>query len=356
MTPARTTSMKKLLSILKNVTKWGAIGLAGLGAVLAVAVVVLERRSYDQAEPAIVASKDPALIARGRYLAYGPAHCVDCHGAPDRRADAQAGREVPFSGGMEFHLPVGTFRAANLTADPDTGIGGVSDGQIARALRYGVSRHGRALIPFMPFANLSDEDLTAVLSFVRTLAPVRNPVVTQEPNLLGHVVKAFVLKPEGPSGPVPRAVPVAATAEYGRYLAHSVANCVGCHTVRDLRTGAFTGPVLGGGLDFVSEIDPKVTFVSPNLTPAPRTGKITSWTEELFVARFHTGRGAEGSPMPWSSFRRLSDTDLQAVYRYLRSLPPVEHDTGASVRGPELTARLQPAPGGPASAETSSGK
>jgi hypothetical protein len=118
---------------------------------------------------------------------------------------------------------------------------------------------------------------------------------------------------------------------------------VGCHTIRDLRTGAFTGPVLGGGFEFDSELDPKVKFVSPNLTPAPRTGKITSWTEEVFTARFHTGRGAEGSPMPWSSFGRLSDGDLQAVYRYLRSLPPVEHDTGASVRGPELTAQLDQA-------------
>jgi mono/diheme cytochrome c family protein len=335
--------MKKLLNIAKNVTKWTLIGLTGVALVLTVAVVVMERRTYDQAEPAIVASSDPAIVARGRYLAYGPAHCVDCHGAPEQRADALAGRDVALSGGFEFHLPVGTFRAANLTSDPETGIGGLRDGQIARALRHGVGRNGRTLVPFMPFANLSDEDLTAVLSFVRTQAPVRKPVVTQEPNVLGHAVMAFVMKPVGPSGPVPRSVTPAPTVEYGRYLAHSVANCVGCHTIRDLRTGAFTGPVLGGGFEFDSELDPKVKFVSPNLTPAPRTGKITSWTEEVFTARFHTGRGAEGSPMPWSSFGRLSDGDLQAVYRYLRSLPPVEHDTGASVRGPELTAQLDQA-------------
>jgi mono/diheme cytochrome c family protein len=337
--------MNKRLNILKKVGKWAVIGVTGVAAVLAAAVVVLERRTYDQAEPAVVASSDPAIVARGRYLAYGPAHCVDCHGAPDRHADAQAGREVPFSGGHEFRLPVGIFRAANLTSDRETGIGGLRDGQLARALRHGISREGRALVPFMPFANLSDEDLVAVLSFLRTQPPVRNPVVTQEPNLLGHIVKAFVLKPVGPSEPVPHSVPPAATVAYGRYLAHSVANCVGCHTMRDLRTGAFTGPVLGGGLDFVSDLDPRLHLVSPNLTPAARTGKITGWTEEVFMARFRTGRGAEGSPMPWSSFGRLSDNDLQAVYRYLRSLPPVEHDTGASVRGPELTAHLEDAPG-----------
>ncbi|HEY0706159.1 MAG TPA: c-type cytochrome, partial [Polyangia bacterium] len=122
------------------------------------------------------------------------------------------------------------------------------------------------------------------------------------------------------------------------YLVHSVANCVGCHTITDLRTGAMTGPVLAGGFKMPSETNPAVSFVSPNLTPDPRTGRITNWNEETFVARFRSGKGAEGSPMPWPSFGRISETDLQAIYRYLRSLPPVEHDTGPSVLDPALTA------------------
>src|SRR5688572_28548757 len=126
--------------------------------------MVLERRTYDPGFPAIRASGDPGVIARGRYLVHGPAHCSGCHGADAARADLDASRDRPLSGGLEFHLPIGTIRAANITGDRQTGIGGMRDEEIARSLRFGVGRNGRALAPFMPFADLSDEDLTAVIS------------------------------------------------------------------------------------------------------------------------------------------------------------------------------------------------
>jgi mono/diheme cytochrome c family protein len=326
--------MKSLTKVLKKIGKWGALGLSVFLVVFTVVVIVLERRTYDAPTPNIVASKDPAVIARGRYLAYGPAHCIDCHGDPGHKADALAGKDVPLTGGFEFKLPVGTFRTANLTSDPETGLGGLSDGVIARSLRYGVRRDGQKMIPFMPFANLSDEDLTAVISFLRSQPPVKKAVVTREPNLLGHVVMALVIKPEGPSGPIPAKVTPAPTAEYGKYLTHSVANCRGCHTKRDMATGAYIGTDFAGGLEFESNLDPKVKFVTPNLTPDPKTGRITNWTEEIFVARFHTGKGADGTEMPWPAFSRMNDNDLQAIYRYLRTLPPVVNDTGPPVQGP----------------------
>jgi mono/diheme cytochrome c family protein len=322
--------MKKLRRMLAMTAKWGGLGLAALLVILTVAAVHGERKIYDAPFPALAASGDPAVIARGRYLVYGPAHCSECHGDPGRAA---ASGEVPLSGGREMKLPIGIFRPANITTDVETGIGALSDGQLARALRHGVRRDGKALLPFMPFANLSDEDLTAVISFLRAQAPVRHPVQTRSLNVLGHGVMGLLIKPEGPRGPVPASVPAAATPAYGKYLAHDVANCVGCHTRRDLRTGAFVGAPFAGGLHFPSEKDPRVTFVTPNLTFA-KTGRITSWTEELFIARVHTGQGADGSPMPWAAFARMSERDLGAIYRYLQSLPPVENDTGDSVRAP----------------------
>ena len=69
--------------------------------------MVLERRTYDPGYPAIRASADPAVIARGRYLVHGPAHCTSCHGDPRHKADFLAGRDGPLSGGVEFHLPIG---------------------------------------------------------------------------------------------------------------------------------------------------------------------------------------------------------------------------------------------------------
>ena len=78
--------------------------------------------------------------------------------------------------------------------------------------------------------------------------------------------------------------------------------------------------------------------MTPNLTPHPRWGWIASWPEEVFVARMHLGKQREGSPMPWHGFRRMSDDDLRAVFRYLRSLPPVEGGPDPSVENAVVAA------------------
>lgn len=78
--------------------------------------------------------------------------------------------------------------------------------------------------------------------------------------------------------------------------------------------------------------DSTKVFVTPNLTPEPRTGRIASWTEDEFLARLRKGASIERSIMPWGSYRRVSDTDLRANYRYLRSLPPVGNETGPSMQ------------------------
>ena len=320
------------MNTVKKISKWTAIGLGGLLALLTATVLVRERRTFEAPLPAIAASTDPAVIARGRYLAYGPAHCVECHGSPAALKTRTPDSDIPLIGGYTFELPIGVIRAPNITPDPKTGIGGMSDAQIARSLRHGVGRTGQALAPFMPFSDVSDEDLSAIISFLRAQKPVANAVETRALNPLGRAVVAFVLAPTGPSGPVPRAVPAAATVEYGRYLVHNVANCAGCHTQRNMMTGAFVGPMLAGGMEMPAEHDAKVTLVSPNLTPHPTTGRISNWTEEIFVARFRTGKGAEGTAMPWGAYARMSDADRAAIYRYLRSVPAVDNNTGESVR------------------------
>lgn len=320
----------------KKILKWTGIVTATLVVGVALAVVIMERRTYDPGLPAIAASRDPAVIAHGRYIVYGAGHCTACHGDPARKADFQAGKDAPLSGGHEFRLPIGTVRSPNITPDVETGIGAMSDGQLARSLRHGVRRDGQKLAPFMPFAHLSDQDLTAVISYLRAQPPVKKAVVTRELNVLGHVVAAFVLKPVGPTQPVPVTSPVGATVERGRYLVHSVAGCADCHTKRDLRTGKFVGAPLSGGTEFLERTPVEQTFVSPNLTPHAGTGRITTWNEDIFVARLQTGRGPDGSPMPWSSYGRLNEEDMRAIYRYLRSLPPVQNHTGDSVRAVQV--------------------
>ena len=66
--------------------------------------------------------------------------------------------------------------------------------------------------------------------------------------------------------------------------------------------------------------------------PDPKTGVIANLSEDQFVARMRAGRILPGSPMPWQAYARMEEDDLRAIYRFLRSLPPYEHDTGPRMR------------------------
>ncbi len=148
---------------------------------------------FDPPYPDVTASTDSAVIARGHYLVRNVTNCAQCHGDTTQHAAAMAGADVSLIGGFAWEIPPGTFYARNITPDVETGIGGFSDGAIARALRHGVGADGRALLPFMEMQGLSDEDLVAVVSYLRSQAPVANPVPAHRYSLLGKVVKATVL-------------------------------------------------------------------------------------------------------------------------------------------------------------------
>jgi len=302
--------------------------LLGLGAavvlvlaVLAITISVRWDRRFQAPYPKLAASRDSTVVARGRYLAYGPGHCSDCHTAPADYASLQTGSSPSLSGGVEFPIPLGTIRVPNLTPDSATGIGRRSDGDITRILRYGVRADGRAAIPFMEFHELSDADIVAVISFLRSQPPVRNPVPDHDLNLMGKAVMAFAIKPVGPSGTPPAESPPAGpTLERGAYLVTAVANCAGCHTLRSMVTGAYTGPRLAGGSPMEAADNAHTKLVPPDITANPGTGRAAVWTEDEFVARFRAGVRIPGSPMPWQAFRRITDADVRAIYRYLQSI------------------------------------
>lgn len=286
---------------------------------------------YDTLAPAITASADTTVIARGHYIVWSVAPCAGCHGDPAQTQAFMDGAEIPLSGGYHFDIPPGTFYVRNITSDPATGIGAIPDSLIARALRYGVRHDGRPLLPFMELQGMSDEDLTAVISYLRTVPPVTNRVPDHRPNLLGRVVLATILsKPIGPKAPPPAVSPHGATVENGRYLAGSVALCVTCHTQRNPNTGEYTGTPFAGAKAFESDTLGNV-YNPPNLTPAARTGRLTNMTEDEFVARIRAGRAVPHSPMPWQVFSRMHEEDLRAIYRFLHSLPPTENDVGPGV-------------------------
>jgi mono/diheme cytochrome c family protein len=278
--------------------------------------------------PQVAASTDTAVIARGHYLVRNVVNCAQCHGDPAQAVARAAGEDVPLSGGQVFDIPPGKFYVRNITPDQETGIGRYTDQAVARALRNGVGPDGRALLPFMEVQGLSDDDLLAVVSYLRSQPPVHHEVPMHQYNLLGAIVRATVLaNPVGPrETPLARS-PRGATIENGRYLAESAALCWACHTQRSPQTGALIGPRYGGAIAFEESADHQYSWSPPNIT-SDSTGRLGAMSEDEFVTRFRAGRLIEGSPMPWQNFSRMDEDDLRGIYRYLKSLPPVKRDVG----------------------------
>jgi len=303
---------------------------------LVIFIFLTWEKTFDAPMPALKASTDSAVIARGKYLAFGPAHCATCHVPMDKIAEVDAGMEIPLSGGWELDIPPGTFRAPNLTPDMETGIGKFSDGQLARALRHAVKHDGSMLFPFMPFQEMCDDDVVALISFLRSQPAVKHDMKKTELKFLGKALMAFgVMKPDKPKSTPPKTITPDTTAAYGAYLANTVANCVGCHTDRDLKTGKFTGKPLAGGFKMpADDFSQGYSFITPNLTPDMETGKIAKWDQEQFVNRFHSGRVYKGSPMPWGFFSRINDTELKALYAYISTVQPVANKIEKSVFEP----------------------
>jgi mono/diheme cytochrome c family protein len=300
---------------LKIILKWTGITLVVLILGLTVTVMARQNLRYERPYPTITASTDSIVILRGKHLIFGAAHCADCHSQSNTDSLLALGQEVPLSGGHLFDLPVGKIYSRNITPDKETGIGNYTDAEIARALRYGVHPDGTVVYDFMPFHHMSDEDVTAVISYLRAQKPVYNKVPEHDLNVLGNAVKAFMVKPVGPDREVPARITRDTSVIYGEYLANSVANCGGCHTQRTL-SGTFTGEPYAGGNDIDG-------FITPNIT-TDSSGRIFGWSKQNFVDRFRIGRTVPKSPMPWNSFKRMSDDELKAIYAYLQTVKPVK--------------------------------
>ena len=260
------------------------------------------------------------LVEEGEYLVRNAAVC-GCHAA-----DPQRDPDGPLSGGMEFrNWRLGTIRAANLTPDSATGLGVWSEAEIVRAIRTGEDRDGHVLAPVMPYEwlhGMGDRDALAIARYLKSQPPVRQEV-HNDPNLLYRAARLLFLGPEdAPDGSAPRR---GATEEYGRYLAHHVALCADCHTPRGgLRSTPDRDRLFAGDAS-----PPKAFPANPsNLTPDTLTG-MGRWSEADFMRTLRTGVNPTGDSlhafMPWREYRRMSDDDLRAIYRYLRTLEPIRN-------------------------------
>lgn len=310
--------------------KFGKIFLTTITGLVVFFVVLTfyrSHRTFDVPLPTLHAVSDTAAIERGYYLVMGPAHCADCHAALSEKSKVDSGKDAQLTGGYSIKTFLGDMIAPNITGDSQSGIGKISDAELTRFFRYGVNHKGQAGLPMMMYAELTDRDLVAILSYLRTLPPVYHPVAESDYNFLGKITQAFFLKPFSPSSVPPPEVTPKDTLKYGAYLANTVANCASCHTARDMHTGEYTGPRFAGGMVFHNSKNPLDSVISPNLTPDSSSGRITRWSNEMFIQRMKTGPVKKWSPMPWGPFSRMTKADLSAIYYYLMSLEPAHQDS-----------------------------
>ncbi len=276
----------------------------------------------------------PEKLARGRYLAENVSVCFHCHSQPDMSLFATPPKPGTLGGGglcmgPEMGFP-GTMCMSNITPDAETGLGQWTDGEIIRAIREGVSRDGRALMPVMPYRlyrEMSDEDVEALVAYLRTLPALRNPLAETRLDFPVNVLIRFM--PE----PLEKAVTAPArsdTVAYGRYLT-TVGGCVECHTPTDERREPLPGKQFAGGQEF--ELEKGVVVRSSNLTPH-ETG-LGGLSRDSFIAHFKRHALPEArrevapernTVMAWMAYAGMAEEDLGAIYDYLKTLPPVDND------------------------------
>ncbi|HLL43559.1 MAG TPA: cytochrome c [Segetibacter sp.] len=188
--------------MLRKFLKWTGLILLFLIAGVTVATALRQHLTYDAPYPEIKATTDMAVIERGKKIVLDKG-CAYCHSSVDNiDSIIKAGQQPVLSGARKFETAFGTFFTPNLTPDAKTGIGSMNDGEIARVLRYGVKSNNEAALPFMQGQNMSDEDITAVISYLRSRKAVENKVPEQSFNILGRFAKAFMVKPALPENPV----------------------------------------------------------------------------------------------------------------------------------------------------------
>jgi mono/diheme cytochrome c family protein len=313
----------------------GVLGLllVAAGALAAWIQVTWDRDYSRHPTPVVKRSTDPEVIKRGEYVVHALAHCTACHTPKAVAEKLTPGARPALVGGQVIDVPMfGRFVSPNLTSDPISGLGAWTDEEIARAIGSGVSRDGH-MRPFMALLGpMADEDLTAVVSYLRTLAPADGATVDDQPTLIGKLVIKGI-DPRQRKAP-PYVAPGSVSVERGRYLALGPAGCAGCHSASSPDTGLVPQkPYLAGPLEPTpDDTDPGMEFAPPNLTPDPKTGHIYNWDENGFVSRFKAGRVYKGSHMPWEQFGEMTEEDVRSIYRFLRSLPPTQRSLGPTHR------------------------
>jgi mono/diheme cytochrome c family protein len=260
-------------------------------------------------------SRAESQLERGRYLVETVAACGNCH--TPKGPDGPLPDKKLAGGDIIKHADF-TAATPNITPDRETGIGNWIAPQIFAAIREGRRPDGTLIGPAMPsrsYRDLADEDVEAIVAYLRSVPPVYNPI-----SVKSHYDEPLPASWGPPVGQVV-APPKADKVVYGAYLAGPLARCMDCHTERrpgePTRFGA-------GGKQFLG---PWGISVSANLS-SDKTNGLGDWSDAEIERTIRTGIARDGHklfpPMPFPAYKNIAADDMAALLAYLRSLPAIE--------------------------------
>lgn len=318
--------MDKVKKIIKRVLVGiGALLLLGIGAVV-LKFYVLSPKSRPA--PVMSAPTNLEAVERGRYLVHHVAGCVGCHSKIQETVPGEPPVEGMLGSGRDFgEIPDSPvhIRASNLTSDKETGLGGWTDGEIARAMREGVSKDGRTLFPQMPYLTyretLSDGEVLDIIAYIRTLKPVKNDAGRTSVNF---PVSMFIRAAPQPleASPPPAPSPSDRIAR-GKWLLKTC-SCNDCHDSVDGKMQKIPGKTLAGGFKFPLP-NGRGYAIASNITSDKATG-IGAYTYEDLRRVFDEGKGKDGRNlyvMPWSYYKGMTREDKDALIAALQEVPAV---------------------------------
>lgn len=271
-----------------------------------------------------------AQIERGKYLANHVTVCIDCHS--NRDWTLYSGPIISGTEGkggeifdQKYGFP-GKFIAPNITP---FSLKNWTDGEIFRAVTTGVSKDGRALFSLMPahnYGKLDENDIKAIIAYLRSLTPIEHKTETSKPDFPFNFIINTIPKPAQFSKIPDKLNKV----EYGKYLV-TAAGCYDCHTKQE--KGKFIGEPFAGGMEF--KLSEHLLVRSPNITPDKETG-IGFWDQTTFISKFKAYNDStikqmkvapDGlqTPMPWTMYAGMTDEDLAAIYAYLQQVKSVKN-------------------------------
>lgn len=264
---------------------------------------------------------DSALIKQGEYLAHA-GDCVACHTAKDGK---------PFAGGLPMETPIGTIYSTNITPDK-TGIAAYSFEDFDNAVRQGVAKSGSTLYPAMPYpsyARVTEVDMQALYAyFTKGVEPVAQdnkavdipwPLSMRWP-LAGW---RWMFAPRVEAYQAPAAQD--AVVSRGAYLVEGLGHCGACHTPRAI-TMQEKALSANEGNKFLSGSAPLEGWIAKNLRGDYKDG-LGSWSEAQLVQFLKTGRSDRSAVFGGMtdvivhSMQYMTDEDLTAIARYLKTLP-----------------------------------